>query len=120
MKDTCVVRVDAKGIIRFYPDRQGSTAYMPSWPAALRKKFRGVGIYSIYCTEKPTSRSARVRICRATPCDIEFRVSARFVIGARLGYGLCGRFLRELGIILPPEGKRKTIHLVVTKRRAKK
>ena len=120
MKDTCVVRVDAEGIVQFYPDRVGSTAYVPSWPAALRKKFQGAGIYSICCIEEPTPRSARVRICGATPDDVEFHVSARFVIGARLRYGLCDRFLRKLGVTPPPEGKRKTLHLVVTKRRAKK
>ena len=120
MKDTCVVRVDAEGIVQFHPDRWGSTAYVPSWPAPLRKKFRGAGIYSIQYVGKPTSESARVRISGATPIDTEFNVSARFVVGGRLRYGLCTRFLGELGVIPPSEGKRKTLHLVVTKRRAKK
>ena len=117
MKDTCVVRVDAEGIVQFYPDSEGSTAHVPSWPAALRKKFRGVGIYSIYCVEKPTLRSARVLISGAVLDDVEHNVSARFVSGGRLRYGLCTRFLRELGVTPPPEGERKTLYLVVTKRR---
>ena len=119
-KDTCVVRVDDDSIVQFYPDGEGSTAYVPSWPATLRKKFRGAGIYSICCTGKPTSRSARVLISGAALDDVEHNVSARFVSGGRLRYGLCTRFLDELGVTPPPKGKQKTLHLVVTKRKAKK
>ena len=117
MKDTCVVRVKTNLWARFYPNDNGGAARIPAWPPALREKFRGAGIYSIRRVARPSPRSVRVAIIG----DNSFSVPARFVKGGVLGYGLCRRFLNELGIKgAPLIGKRKTLHLVVTKRRAKK
>lgn len=118
MKDTCVVKVDSEYVVNFYPVLGTSTAYVPSWPAALKKKFRGAGVYSIHRVRRATTRSVRVTIIEQENGEWRDEVPARFTEPG--GYGLCPRFVDELGIILPPKGKRKTLHLVVTKRRSKK
>ncbi|KKM79586.1 hypothetical protein LCGC14_1348530 [marine sediment metagenome] len=115
MKNTCVVRVDAEYVVNFYPMLGSSTAYVPSWPAVLRKKFRGAGVYSIHRVRRATAGSACVAIIGEGNSEWSHEVPARFLKPG--GYGLCARFLNELGVSPPPEGKRKTIHLVVTKRR---
>ena len=115
MKNTCVVSVDGN-IANFYPILGSSTAFVPSWPFALRKKLQSNGIYSIRSVRKATARSVRVVI--AGDADgVQYNVPARFITPP--GYGICSRFLRELGVTPPPNGKRKTLHLVVTKRRSK-
>ena len=116
MNDTCVVGIYG-AIANFYPILGSSTAFVPSWPFALRKRFRSDGIYSIRRVRKATTRSVRVLIVGDAD-GVDYKVPARFVTPP--GYGICSRFLRELGVTPPPEGKRKTLHLVVTKRRAKK
>ena len=111
MKDTCVVRVSKDGLAHFYPRNDYSIASIAEWPSTLKKKFRGAGIYSIHRVGKPTSRSVRTVVVGQD----YYSVPAYFVVPS--GYGTCGRFLSELGVTPPPEGKRKTLHLVVTKRR---
>ena len=116
MKDTCVVRVDADLVARFY-DGGSNTAAVESWPDVLSRKFRGAGVYSIRRVKSSTPRAVRV-VIEGTGDEAElFCVPALFITSNM--YGLCARFLRELGVSPPPEGKRKTLHLVVTKRRAK-
>ena len=119
MKDTCVVRVGFGDHAHFY-DELDSSAYIPSWPAVLSGKFKGAGVYSIRRVEKSSSRSVRVIIV-GIPDSHTFgcSVPAAFTKGVRVSYGICARFLRELGVTPPPKGKRKTLHLVVTKRRSK-
>ncbi len=118
MKNTCVVKIDSKYVVNFYPMLGSSTAYVPRWPAVLRKKFRGAGVYSIHRVRRATTRSARVTIVGEEDGEWRHEVPARFTKPG--GYGLCARFVDELGIIPPPKGKQKTLHLVVTKRREKK
>ena len=114
MKDTCVVRVNALHYAHFYRD-SGDTAYVVWWPPVLKKKFRGVGVYSIQRVAMPTPKSIRTVVVGGNSWWDE--IPAFFANGH---YGICSRFLRELGVTTPPEGKRKTLHLVVTKRKAKK
>ncbi len=115
MKNTCVVRVDDDLIARFY-DRGGSTADIDSWPDVLSRKFRGAGVYSIQRVAKSSPRSVRVVIVGTVDEGAyTSSVPALFISGYR--YGICARFLHELGVTPPPEGKRKTLYLVVTKRR---
>lgn len=115
MKDTCVVRVDDDNIANFYPYPGRSTAYVLSWPSLLSKKFRGAGVYSIRRVAKSTSRSVRVFLVGDDVDSVAAGVPARFV--RPTGYRICSRFLRELGVTPPIEGKRKTLYLVVTKKR---
>ena len=118
MKNTCVVRVDADLIARFY-NGGGGTADVDWWPAVLKKKFRGAGVYSIRRVKNPMPGAVRVVIEGTGDREGElFSVPAVFITGP--GYGICSRFLRELGVTPPLEGKRKTLHLVVTRRRTKK
>ena len=114
MKDTCVVRVDAACEARFY-DGGGSTADIDSWPDGLRRKFRGAGVYAIRCVKKDTPSAVRVVIIGL---EHNAGVPALFTTGYM--YGICSRFLRELGVTPPPKDKRKTLHLIVMKRKAKK
>ena len=114
MKNTCVVDVNEGRCAHFHGRNKGSTADVDSWPSALRRKFSGAGTYSISRVKKSTPRAARVVIIGAyDPWD---GIPAWFEDG---DYGLCARFADELGITPPPKGKRKTIYLVVTKRRSK-
>ena len=114
MKDTCVVWVDAEGIARFY-DGGGGTADVYLWPVNLRRRFKGAGVYSIRRVKSSTLRVVHTFIVGTGDKDDESScVPAIF----DTGYGICARFLRELGVTPPPEGKRKTLHLVVTKRRS--
>ena len=115
MKDTCVVDVKEGRLAYFHVRDRGSTAAVDSWPGPLKRKFSGPGTYSISGVKKSTPKAVHVVITGAY--DQEDAIPAWFEDG---DYGLCARFLRELGVTPPPEGKRKTLHLVVTKRRAKK
>jgi len=118
MKNTCVVRVDENLIASFY-DGHGSNADVESWPVRLSRKLPRAGVYSIRRVVKPTSRAVRVIIIGIRSLG-SGDVPAAFLKSTNvegIGYGICRRFLRELGVSPPPEGKRKTLHLVVTKRR---
>ncbi len=116
MKNTCVVRVGDNCAAHFWPSQEGY-AYIPYWPRLLNKKFPVAGIYSIRSVKKSSPRSVRVVITKVDREDVESDVTARFYPE---DYGICSRFLDELGVTPPPEGKQKTLHLVVTKRKAKK
>ena len=113
MKDTCVVRVDGdeEGLVANFYDGSG-IAELNMWPPMLSRKFQSEGVYSIRRVRKFSARAVHV-IITGTGDGEEPVVPAVF----DTGYGLCARFLRELGVSPPPEGKRKTLHLVVTKRR---
>ena len=112
MKNTCVVGVSEGRYAYFHVRNEGSTADVDSWPSSLKRKFSGAGTYSISQVKKSTPRAVHVVIIGAySQWD---GIPAWFEDG---NYGLCARFLRELGVTPPPEGKRKTLHLVVTKRR---
>ncbi|KKK49181.1 hypothetical protein LCGC14_3137640 [marine sediment metagenome] len=119
MKDTCVVRVDDRHLAHFY-DGLGGKADVDSWPSVLNQKFRGTGVYSIRRVAKSTLRAARVVIVGIYD-DPAFAtlVPAFFVKNTSVsgvGYGICARFLRELGVTPLSKGERKTLHLVVTKK----
>ncbi len=117
MKNTCVVKIDRDDdSVKFYPDTDGA-AYLSAWPGTLRRKFRVSSVYSIQCVGKPTSRSVRTTIVGVQDQSStlpSYGIPAFFVTG---DYGICAEFLHKLGVTPPPEGKRKTLHLVVTKRR---
>ncbi len=114
MKDTCVVCINDEQEARFlYGYGLAETA---AWPSQLQKKLRSAGVYAIQRISRPSSKSVRVDIVGASLNDWD-DVPAMFDEGKGHGYGICSRFLRELGVTPPPEGKRKTLHLVVTKRR---
>ena len=123
MKNTCVVRVDKNLIASFY-DGLGSHADLKLWPVKLGRKLPRAGVYSIRRVAKSIPRSVRVVIVGLYVSPLfGGSVTAVFMKPtnvAGIGYGLCQKFLRELGVTPPPEGKRKTLHLVVTERRAKK
>ena len=117
MKDTCVVRISADSFAYFYPGNNRGSAYIDSWPDILRRKFSGVGVYSIRSVKKSSPRSVRVVIQGLLVIRGEAyhnQIPAMFL---PFHYGICAPFLDQLGITLPPAGKRKTLHLVVTKRR---
>ncbi len=112
----CTIDVH-EGHATFYFDPfRGSGAYAPSWPYALSQKFLRNGTYVIHHLRKSTTATINLQIIGTG----DYGVPARFVERKGERYGLCSRFLRELGVTPPPEGKQKTLHLVVTKRRAKK
>ncbi len=111
MKNTCVVRLH-EGLLWFYPRNSGDTADLGSWPSKLARKFGRDGIYVIRRTAKPTSRSVRVQITGSS-YGIQDDVPAYFVGPSH--FGLCRRFLRELGVEPPAETEVKTFHLTVRK-----
>ena len=115
MKDTCVVQINAyDGSVRFSPDT-GGAAYLSDWPSPLRKKFCSDGVYAIRRVRKSTPRALHVVIVGQRSTVME-GLPAKFAVGS---YSICSKFLRKLGVTPPPEGKRKSLHLVVTKRRSK-
>ena len=118
MKDTCVVKVDGDWFAHFYPRDSGSDAYVLGWPTKLAEKFEGPGIYSIQRVKRAIRTSVRVDIVGEASMWPGDDILARFT--RPCSYGICTRFLTELGVTPPPKGKQKTLHLVVTKRRAKK
>ena len=109
----CTIDVH-EGLAAFYFDPfRGSQAHMPSWPSAVSRKFLRSGTYTIRHLKRRTTTTINLSIVGTGDTGIV----ARFVARGVEGYGLCARFLRELGVTPPPKGKRKTLHLVVTKRR---
>ena len=117
MKDTCVVRINDEREARFYSGY--GMAETDAWPSQLQRELCSTGVYSIRRVSKPSSKSVRVDIVGAVRDDWS-DVPAMFDEGKGHGYGICSRFLHELGVTPPPKGKRKTLHLVVTKRSAEK
>ncbi|KKM20996.1 hypothetical protein LCGC14_1639900 [marine sediment metagenome] len=118
MKDTCVVRVDGGLVAHFWPGRSRDEAHIWNWPPALKYEFEGEGIYSIRSVKKPSLRSVSVTIAYHNDPDDTGPRPRRLVAVFNIGhYGICAEFLTKLGVTPPPEGKRKTLHLVVTKRR---
>lgn len=118
MKNTCVVRVD-ENLIAFFYDGCGSSADVKSWPVRLSRKLPRAGVYSIRRVAKSIPGSVWVVIIGIHSLG-PGNVPAAFLKPTNvegMGYGICSRFLRELGVTPPPGGKRKTLHLVVTKRR---
>jgi hypothetical protein len=117
MKNTCVVRVSNDGFAYFHPGNNKSNAWISAWPDALCRKFNGAGIYSIRSVEKSSAKSVRVAIqgLSVAPGEkLQARMPATWL---PFHYGICAQFLDKLGVTPPPEGKWKTLHLVVTKRR---
>ena len=115
MKDTCVVQI-FEDSITFSPDT-GGAARLSSWPNRLRGRFRSNDIYVIRRATKSTPRAVQVVIVGMEHGCCLDGIPAKFADGS---YGICDRFLHELGVTPPLERKRKTLYLVVTKRRAKK
>ncbi len=114
MRDTCVVRVNGDWFAHFHPRDTGSVAYVLRWPTVLSKRFEGPGIYSIQRVKRAIRTSVRVEIIGDVPMWRRDDILARFT--RPCNYGICARFLSELGVSHPPDGKRKTLHLVVMKR----
>ncbi len=115
MKNTCTIRVHSDGFARFYPNSDPkNTARVVDWPCPLAQKVRDVGIYDIRCVERPTPKSAAVTIVGVGVEARDAHVGAFFLA---TDYGICMRFMRELGTEPPRKGRRKTLHLVVTKRK---
>ena len=112
MKDTCVVKLEANGYVYFKTRADGNSAYLAGWPDSLVEEFQGDGVYSIRRVLNWTTKAVIVVIIGASG---EEDIVAWFAPPSN--YGICHRFLRELGVTPPPEGKRKTLHLVVTKRK---
>ncbi len=114
MKNTSGIKIDERSTVRFYPRRDRNTAMVSGWPRKLRKKTQKKGVYSVHRVEKPSARSVKVVIKRSTygsgNCPTYFTETS---------YGLCRRFVRELGIVLPEGRRRKALHLIVTRKRRK-
>jgi hypothetical protein len=114
MKNACGIKVRRSGWISFHPKDDGTSASLSCWPEKLRRKVRRLGIYSLQRVEKPQRRSITVTIVHTgrpgrDPCPAYFLVPCC--------YGLCHRFVRELGIRRRKAGTRQGIHLIVTKKK---
>jgi len=114
MKNTCVIRIRSERyrgrLARFHPKDNDSVAEVGCWPKKLMGQFgkRPVGIYSIRRVKKSTARSVDVVIVGNTS-------GSPFPACFEPYYGICKRFLRELGAKPPAKDRRKTLHLVVRK-----
>jgi hypothetical protein len=118
MKNTCVVSIRYERyngrIARFHPHDDGSVAEVTCWPVKLKRKFgpRPKGIYAIRRVTKSTRAAVSIVITGQGGGQHPAYFERPF-------YGLCRRFMRELGVAAPRNLKTKTIHLLVRKSPAK-